>query len=116
MSQVKSNFVEFVETARAQGKTLAGYGAAAKGNTFLNYCAIGYPTIRAVYDRNDTKQGKLTPGTHIPILAPEAIHDLKPDYLIILPWNIAEEVRRNMAFISEWGGRFVTAIPDIRIF
>ena len=116
VAKVKSSFVEFVESARAQGKTIAGYGAAAKGNTFLNYCGIGYPTIRAVYDRNDAKQGKLTPGTHIPILPPDAIRDLKPDFLIILPWNIAEEVRRNMAFISEWGGRFVTAIPDIRIY
>ena len=116
VAQVKRSFLAFVEEARVQGKTIAGYGAAAKGNTFLNYCGIGYPTIREVYDRNDVKQGKLTPGTHIPILDPARIRELKPGYLVILPWNIAEEVKRNLAFISEWGGRFVIAVPETRIF
>jgi 2-polyprenyl-3-methyl-5-hydroxy-6-metoxy-1,4-benzoquinol methylase len=115
VAQVKRSFLDFVVQAEAGGRTIAAYGAAAKGNTFLNYCGVGAPRIREVYDRNEVKQGKLTPGTHIPIRPPEAIRELRPDYVLILPWNIADEVRRNLSFISEWGGRFVTAIPDIRI-
>ncbi len=113
---VKRSFMSFVEQARREGKVIAAYGAAAKGVTFLNYCGIGYPTIAAVYDRNPAKQNKLTPGTHIPILSPDDIGALKPDYVVILPWNIAGEVRHSMAGISAWGGRFVTAVPEIRIF
>ena len=115
VARVKSSFLAFVEQAKREGKTIAGYGAAAKGNTFLNFCGIGYPTIAAVYDRNPAKQDKLTPGTHIPILTPDRIAELKPDYLVILPWNIADEVRSSMSGIASWGGRFVTAVPDIRI-
>jgi hypothetical protein len=113
---VKDGFVAFVEKAKAEGKTIAGYGAAAKGNTFLNFCGIGHPTISAVYDLNPAKQNKLTPGTHIPILSPQEIDKLRPDYVVILPWNIADEVRSSMAGISAWGGRFVTAVPEIRIY
>jgi SAM-dependent methyltransferase len=115
VAEVKRSFLAFVTEADAQGKVIAAYGAAAKGNTFLNYCGVDAPRIREVYDRNDVKQGKLTPGTHIPIKAPEAISALRPDYVVILPWNIADEVRRNLAFIAEWGGRFVTAVPETRI-
>lgn len=113
---VKASFIAFVDQARREGKIIAGYGAAAKGNTFLNFCGVHHPDVAAVYDRNPAKQGKLTPGTHIPILSPDRIRDLKPDYLVILPWNIADEVRASMAEIAGWGGRFVTAIPTIRIY
>ncbi len=113
---VKASFVAFVEQAGHEGKTIAAYGAAAKGNTFLNFCGVHHPALTAVYDRNPAKQDKLTPGTHIPILSPDRIGDLKPDYLIILPWNIADEVRATMTEIAAWGGRFVTAVPTIRIY
>ena len=113
---VKTSFVAFVEQAGREGKTIAAYGAAAKGNTFLNFCGVHHPAVAAVYDRNPAKQDKLTPGTHIPILSPDRIGDLNPDYLIILPWNIADEVRASMAEIAGWGGRFVTAVPTIRIY
>ncbi len=113
---VKASFVAFVEQAGREGKTIAAYGAAAKGNTFLNFCGVHHPVVAAVYDRNPAKQDKLTPGTHIPILSPDRIGDLKPDYLIILPWNISEEVRASMSEIAAWGGRFVTAVPTVRIF
>jgi SAM-dependent methyltransferase len=112
---VKSSFVAFVKAARREGKSIAAYGAAAKGNTFLNFCGVGYPLIGAAYDRNPTKQGKLTPGTHIPILSPDKIAELKPDYVVIMPWNIADEIRRSMSLIETWGGRFVTALPETRI-
>jgi hypothetical protein len=113
---VKASFIAFVEQVRREGKIVAAYGAAAKGNTFLNFCGVHHTAVATVYDRNPAKQGKLTPGTHIPILSPDRIGDLKPDYLIILPWNIADEVRSSMAEIADWGGRFVTAVPTIRIY
>jgi SAM-dependent methyltransferase len=115
VAEAKASFLQFVGEAQAQGKTIAAYGAAAKGNTFLNYCGVGREAIAAIYDRNPAKQGKLAPGTHIPILPPEAIDDLRPDYLVILPWNIAEEVRRSMTHVESWGCRFVTAIPRTRV-
>jgi hypothetical protein len=116
VARVKSSFLAFVAAAEKEGKSIAAYGAAAKGNTFLNYCGVDHSSIAIVYDRNPAKQGKLTPGSHIPIVSPDEIVALKPDYLVILPWNIAEEVRDSMAIIRTWGGRFVTAIPDIRVF
>jgi SAM-dependent methyltransferase len=115
VARSKSSFLEFVSAAKAAGKTIAAYGAAAKGNTFLNFCGVGNESISAVYDMNPAKQGKLTPGTHVPILAPSTIGDLRPDYLVILPWNIADEVRQSMAHVTQWGCRFVTAIPETRI-
>jgi hypothetical protein len=115
VAQVKSSFLAFIDKVRREGKTIAAYGAAAKGNTFLNFCGIGHPIVAAVYDSNPAKQGKLTPGTHIPILSPERIAEQRPDYVLILPWNIAAEIRRSMSIIETWGGRFVTAIPETRI-
>ncbi len=116
VEEVKASFLAFTERVQREGKTIAAYGAAAKGNTFLNYCGIHYPAISAVYDLNPAKQNKVTPGTHIPILSPEAINELKPDYLLILPWNIAEEIMKSMDNIKVWGGRFVTAVPSVRIY
>src|SRR5207302_1130844 len=84
-------------------------GAAAKGATFLNVCGVGYPEIEAVYDRSAEKQGRLTPGSHIPILAPERIEELRPDDIVILPWNLADEIVRSLPRVREWGGRFVVA-------
>ena len=115
IARVKQSFLAFVAQAAREGKTIAGYGAAAKGSTFLNFCGVGHPRIREIYDRASSKQGKLTPGTHIPILAPERIAELRPDYVVILPWNIAAEVKRKMAIVESWGGRFVTAVPRTKI-
>ncbi len=97
------------------GKRIAGYGSPAKGNTLLNYCGIGRDFIDYVVDRNPHKQGMFTPGTHIPILAPERIFETKPDYVLILPWNIRSEVMEQMKGIRDWGGRFVVPIPEPEI-
>jgi SAM-dependent methyltransferase len=116
IAATKAGFLEFLQRARTKGQVVAAYGAAAKGNTFLNACGVAYPEIKAVYDRNAVKQGKLTPGSHIPILAPERMAELKPAYLVILPWNIADEIVASLPVLREWGGRFVTAVPSMRIF
>jgi SAM-dependent methyltransferase len=111
----KAQFQAYLVSAKAAGRKVAAYGAAAKGNTFLNVCNVAYPQIEAVYDRSRAKQGKFTPGSHIPILAPEEIVALKPDDVVILPWNISDEVIQSMSFLREWGGRFVIAIPKLQI-
>jgi SAM-dependent methyltransferase len=112
---VKRSFLAFLERARSEGKTVAAYGAAAKGNTFLNVCGVTQADISAVFDRSTAKQGKLLPGSHIPILPPERIGEIKPDYLVVLPWNLIAEIKADMAVIAEWGGRFVTAVPETRV-
>ena len=105
----------FLNTARAEGKSVAGYGAAAKGNTFLNVAGIGADLIGFVVDRNPEKQGTLLPGSHIPVCDPSEIAARKPDYLVILPWNIRDEVMDQQAGIRDWGGQFVTAVPKLTI-
>jgi hypothetical protein len=112
---VKDGFLRFLEDARTAGKKVAAYGAAAKGNTFLNYCGVGADDIVCVFDRSAAKQGKLLPGSHIPVLAPERLGEIKPDYLVILPWNIADEVIATNPALTSWGGQFVIAIPELRI-
>ena len=97
------------------GKKIIGYGAAAKGNTLLNYCGIRMDFFDCVVDRNPHKQGKLLPGSRIPIRNPEIVFEEKPDYLFILPWNISQEIRHQMASIREWGGKFVVPVPELRI-
>lgn len=116
VQEVKASFLAFLARAKAEGKTVAAYGAAAKGNTFLNVCGVNAQDIVCVYDRSAAKQGRFLPGSHIPIRAPETIGDTKPDYLVILPWNLREEIAQQMAGIAAWGGCFVTAIPATRIF
>ena len=113
---VKISFRAFLDRARAEGKTVAAYGAAAKGNTFLNVCGVTAKDIACVYDLSHAKQGRLLPGSHIPILSPDRIDDLKPDYLVILPWNLRDEIMTQMARVRGWGGQFVTAVPETRIF
>ena len=112
---VKAGFVDFLTKAKAEGKTVSGYGAAAKGNTFLNVCGTKVADITCVFDRSLAKQGKLLPGSHIPVLAPERLAEIKPDYLVILPWNLAQEVMEQNRLLASWSGRFVTAVPEIRI-
>jgi 2-polyprenyl-3-methyl-5-hydroxy-6-metoxy-1,4-benzoquinol methylase len=116
VARILADFRAFLAQARAEGKTVAGYGAAAKGNTFLNVAGIGpQDGIAFVVDRNPSKQGTLLPGSHIPVLSPDAIADRRPEYLVILPWNIAPEVMEQQAQIRSWGGRFVTAVPSLQI-
>jgi hypothetical protein len=92
-----------------------GYGAPAKGNTLLNYCGIRADMISYTVDRSPHKQGHYLPGTRIPVHAPEKIAETKPDYVVILPWNLKDEIVKQMAHIREWGGKFVVLIPEVRI-
>ncbi|HEV2079651.1 MAG TPA: methyltransferase C-terminal domain-containing protein, partial [Allosphingosinicella sp.] len=115
IDQIRADFLDFLLDQRADGKKVAGYGAAAKGNTLLNYCGIkGNELIRFVADLSPHKQGRYLPGSHIPVLMPEAIEIEKPDFIVIFPWNIKEEVMAQLAFVRDWGGRFVVAIPELR--
>lgn len=115
IAAVCQEFRDFLARAKAEGKTVAAYGAAAKGNTFLNVCGVRPGEIAFAIDRNDLKQGKLLPGTHIPVHAPSHLQVAKPDYLVILPWNLTDEIVAQNAAIRDWGGRFVVAIPLIRV-
>lgn len=113
--RVKCEALAFLIEQRHAGKRVCGYGAAAKGNTFLNYCGIGPEFVQAVADRNPVKQGTLLPGSRIPVISPEEMLAMPPDFLLILPWNLTREIRAQMSAFRAGGGRFVTAIPDLRI-
>lgn len=112
---VRDSFREFLATAKDDGKAIAAYGAAAKGNTFLNYCGTTAADIVCAYDANPAKQGRYLPGSHIPVFAPAAVAETRPDYVLILPWNLKDEITRQLAFIVDWGGRFVIASPVTRV-
>jgi 2-polyprenyl-3-methyl-5-hydroxy-6-metoxy-1,4-benzoquinol methylase len=112
----RTGFKNFVARAKAEGKVIAAYGAAAKGNTFLSYCGVTTNDIICVFDRSAAKQGKLLPGSHVPVVAPERLGDVKPDYLVILPWNLESEICAANTMLTSWGGRFVIAVPQLRIF
>jgi len=113
--KIRSDLLAFLNEQKQQGKTVAAYGAAAKGNTLLNYAGITPDLITFVCDAAPSKQGKFMPGSHIPILPPAALAERKPDYILILPWNIAGEVMQQQAGVSEWNGRFVVAIPELKV-
>jgi SAM-dependent methyltransferase len=113
--EAKRGLLDFLIGAKRAGKRIAAYGAAAKGNTLLNYCGIRGDFIDFVVDRSPHKQGKYLPGTHIPIEHPERIRETRPDYLLILPWNLKDEVMEQNACIREWGGRFVVPIPRVAV-
>jgi SAM-dependent methyltransferase len=112
---VKNGLLRFLLDARAEGKSVAAYGAAAKGNTLLNYAGVKPDLLPFVCDAAEAKQGKLMPGSHIPILVPDTLEENRPDYVLILPWNIADEVRAQLAHLAEQGTRFVTAVPELQI-
>lgn len=112
---VAKGFAAFLEEAKAQDKKVAAYGAAAKGNTFLNYCGVSADDIVCVFDRSAAKQGKLLPGSHIPVVAPERLAEFKPDYLVILAWNIAAEIVSDYSVLRSWGGQFVVAVPEVKL-
>ena len=113
--KVKDDFVNFLADAKRQGKIVAAYGAAAKGNTLMNFAELGSDLIQYVVDKNQAKQGKFMPGSRIPIVSPEALHSQRPDYLVILPWNIADEVTQQNAALAKLGTQFVTAVPKLEI-
>ncbi|HID97613.1 MAG TPA: methyltransferase domain-containing protein, partial [Thermodesulfobacteriaceae bacterium] len=115
VSGVKRNLLDFLITAKREGKSIVGYGAAAKGNTLLNYCGIRKDFLDYVVDRSPHKQNHLLPGSHIPIYSPDRIKDTRPDYLLILPWNLKKEIMEQMNHIRKWGGRFVVPIPDTEV-
>jgi hypothetical protein len=111
----KRALLRFLIDAREAGKSIVGYGAPGKGNTLLNYCGVRTDFLDYTVDRNPYKQGKFTPGTHIPIFGPEKIYDTRPDYVLILPWNFKDEIIRQMARIREWEGKFVVPIPRLTV-
>jgi len=115
VKETKRKLLEFLIQARRDGKSVAGYGAPGKGNTLLNYCGIRTDFIDYTVDRNPHKHGKFLPGTHIPIFPPERIRETRPDYVLILPWNLKNEIAEQLAYIREWGGRFVVPIPQVQI-
>jgi SAM-dependent methyltransferase len=115
VADIKCQLLTFLIGARRDGKTVAGYGAPAKGNTLLNYCGIGPELLPFTVDRSPHKQGRYLPGVQIPIAEPELIFRARPDYLLLLPWNLKDEITGQMEGIRDWGGRFVTAIPNLEI-
>lgn len=114
--ETKRKLLEFLIGAKRAGKSIAGYGAPGKGNTLLNYCGIRHDFLDYTVDRSHYKQGKYTPGTHIPILHPDRIGETRPDYVFILPWNLKEEIMRQLDYIREWGGQFVVPIPEVAVY
>jgi len=114
-AQTKQKLIEFLVNARRTGKRVVGYGAPAKGNTLLNYCGITRDLVEYTVDRSPHKQGRFLPGTHIPIYEPERINATKPDYILILPWNLKDEIINQLSFARAWGAQFVVPIPEPQI-
>ncbi len=112
----KKEILKFLIGATEQGSRVAAYGAPAKGNTLLNYCGIGPELIEFTVDRSPHKQGRYLPGSHIPVLAPEMVDQKRPDYLVVLPWNLTGEITNQMEYIRQWNGRFVIFVPEINVF
>jgi SAM-dependent methyltransferase len=115
VKETKFALVEFLMSAAKQGKKVAGYGAPGKSATLLHYCGIGRDLIEYTVDRSPYKQGRFLPGTHIPIFHPDRIRETKPDYIVILPWNLRDEIISQLQYIREWGGRFVVPIPKVTV-
>ena len=113
--KTKLSVMTFLIDQKRLGKKVAGYGAAAKGNTLLNFCGVKADLIDFVVDANPHKQGKFLPGSHIPVVDEAHLKEQKPDYVMIFPWNIKEEIKEQLSYIGEWGGKFVTAIPEFYI-
>ena len=113
--KVKYALLSFLMEQKKAGKKVAAYGAAAKGNTLLNYCGIKKDLIKFVVDASPHKQGKFLPGSHIPVVKEDEIARLKPDYILILPWNIKNEIMEQLSYMRKWGGKFVVAVPDLNI-
>jgi len=112
---LKARLTALLKELKSRGKQIVGYGAPAKGNTLLNYCGIGRDLLDYTVDRSPHKQGLWLPGSRIPILAPDRLRETKPDYVLILPWNIRDEIMQQIGYIREWGGQFIVPIPDVVI-
>ncbi len=115
VKETKRKLLEFLIDARRAGKSIAGYGAPGKGNTLLNYCGIRTDFIDYTVDRNPYKHAKFLPGTHIPIFPPDRLRETRPDYVLILPWNLKEEIIEQLAYIRDWGGKFIVPIPEVQV-
>jgi SAM-dependent methyltransferase len=115
VQRVKRGLLRFLIQAREEGKTVVGYGAPAKGNTLLNYCGVRTDLLDYTVDLSPHKQGRYLPGTRIPIFAPGRIRETRPDYVLILPWNLEEEITAQMSDVRSWGGRFAVAVPEVRV-
>jgi 2-polyprenyl-3-methyl-5-hydroxy-6-metoxy-1,4-benzoquinol methylase len=115
VKETKRRLLSFLIEAKTQGKRIAGYGAPAKGNTLLNYCGIRHDFLDYTVDLSPHKQGLYLPGTHLPIYSPDRISETRPDYVLILPWNLKDEVMNQMSHIREWGGKFVVPIPELQV-
>ena len=116
VKETKRKLLSFLIDAKRSGKSIVGYGAPGKGNTLLNYCGIRQDFVDYTVDRSPHKQGRYTPGTRIPILHPDEIKATRPDYILMLPWNLKDEIMKQVAFVREWGGRFVTPIPEVAVY
>jgi 2-polyprenyl-3-methyl-5-hydroxy-6-metoxy-1,4-benzoquinol methylase len=115
VKETKQGLLDFLSKIKRDGKTVVAYGAPAKGNTLLNYCGIGPETIDYAVDLNPHKQGHFLPGSHIPIYSPDRIDETRPDYVMILPWNLREEIMSQLKTVREWGARFVVPIPSVEV-
>lgn len=115
VQKLKTDLVQLLKELKKAGKTISAYGAAAKGSTLLNYCGIGKDYVDYVADRSPHKQGRYLPGSHIPIEAPSKIKETRPDYVLILPWNLKDEIMEQMSYIREWSGKFIIPIPKVQV-
>jgi hypothetical protein len=115
VARIRRDLLKFLVTAAEEGKTVVGYGAPGKGNTLLNHCGVRSDLLAYTVDRNPYKHGRFTPGTRIPILPPERIAQDRPDYVLVLPWNLREEISAQLAYVRDWGGRLVFPIPSLEI-
>jgi 2-polyprenyl-3-methyl-5-hydroxy-6-metoxy-1,4-benzoquinol methylase len=113
--KIKSDLLEFLLHAASTGASVAGYGAPGKGNTLLNHCGIRPDLLSYTVDRSPFKQGKFLPGTHIPILAPDRLAETRPDYILVLPWNLRQEISAQLDYVRQWGGRLVFPIPELEV-
>jgi hypothetical protein len=114
--ETKRKLLEFLIRAKREGKSIAGYGAPGKGNTLLNYCGIRTDFLDFTVDRSPYKQGKFLPGTHVPIHHPDHIRETRPEYILILPWNLKDEIMSQLSYAREWGARFVVPIPEVKVY
>ena len=113
--KIKSDLLGFLLTAAREGRSVAGYGAPGKGNTLLNHCGIRSDLLAFTVDRSPFKQGKFLPGTHIPIYPPERLAQTRPDYILVLPWNLRDEISQQLSYVGSWGGKLVFPIPELEI-
>ena len=113
---MKNDFLAFLLSEKKNGKVVVGYGAAAKGNTLLNFAGVKEDLLQFVVDKNPNKVGKFLPGSRIPIVGEQALLEVKPDVIVILPWNLTSEIEHQLAYVREWGAKFAVAVPQMRVW